>query len=68
MWVLDDLINLFEKELSNDIFRSILKLYPKEIKENLDKYLILSKISLKIRRDELNAFFSKLILQDRISG
>lgn len=47
----DDLVCLFKKRFSNDIFNSILEFYPKEIKNNLNSYLILSRVSLEINKD-----------------
>jgi hypothetical protein len=46
----DDLVSLLKKRISKKEFMSILEFYPKEVKINLDSYLMLSRISLKINK------------------
>lgn len=46
----DDLVGLLKKRLSKKMFMSILEFYPKEIKNNLNSYLVLSRISLEINK------------------
>ncbi len=49
--ITDDLANLLKKGLSKEIFKSILEFYPEEIKNKLNYYLMLSKISLRINKN-----------------